>query len=176
MAFSLLFFAGLFFVRTTYIRRACYRRASDIYYYHHRTASTAITAQYSTAQSTRATIKASTPRSERDNAGKQTELAPLEPACRRAYTQLAGFSKRTSKSKFSRPTKVTNHSQGSLDGVMRKGFFPVCTALSLRPFYFVHTCGVRVVFEDHGALAICKSLVVASLRDSVIRILSNSSL
>ena len=28
---------------------------------------------------------------------------------------------------------------------------------SARPFYFVHACGVRVVFVDHGALGICKS-------------------
>ena len=31
--------------------------------------------------------------------------------------------------------------------------------LRLRPFYVVHTCGVRVIFGDHGALGICKSLV-----------------
>ena len=41
---------------------------------------------------------------------------------------------------------------------LTKGFCRY-TALSLRPFYFVHTCGVRVVFGDHRALGICKSLV-----------------
>ena len=58
-------FAGVFLIRTTY------GRASSNFYYHR----TASTAQYSTAQSTRASSKTSTCRSERDNAGKETELA-----------------------------------------------------------------------------------------------------
>ena len=71
----ILFCAGRFFARPTYeyIRGCCHRASSDIYD-HHRTTSTA--QQCSRAQSTRATSsKASTLRSERDNAGKQTELA-----------------------------------------------------------------------------------------------------
>jgi len=41
-------------------------------------------------------------------------------------------------------------------GVMREGF--ACTLFfSLRPFYFFHTCGVRVVLGGHGALGICNS-------------------
>ena len=71
-----------------------------------------------------------------------------EPPCRRAFTQLAEFSKRTEKSFFSRPTKVYNSSRSSLAGVMCEGFAFISnsirysTALSLRPFsmYFVHTC------------------------------------
>ena len=153
MAFSLLFFAGLFFVRTTYIRRACYRRASDIYYYHHRTASTAITAQYSTAQSTRATIKASTPRSERDNAGKQTELARASMS---SSIQLTVFSKRTKKSKSPPSTKILRVWCYSRRGL---GVRYTAIRLSLRLFYFVYeTCGARVVLGNHGTLSICQSL------------------
>ena len=33
------------------------------------------------------------------------------------------------------------------------------TADALRPFHFIHECGVRVDFEDHGALGICESRV-----------------
>ena len=49
-----------------------------------------------------------------------------------------------------------------LTGVMREEstLFPISirdnTALSLRPFYFVHACGVRVLTLEHGALGICK--------------------
>ena len=51
--------------------------------------------------------------------------------------------------------KICNHSQSSLAGVTRKGFtctllFPSVLSTSK---YFVHACGVRVVFVDHGALA-----------------------
>ena len=44
--------------------------------------------------------------------------------------------------------------------------------LRLRPFYVVHTCGVRVIFGDHGALGICKSLVSTENRGSLCAIQS----
>ena len=74
------------------------------------------TAQHSAAQSTRTSSKASTRRSERDNAASRQSR--LEPARHRAFIQLAVFSKRTSKkSKSPRPTNIytsmQNHSQST---------------------------------------------------------------
>ena len=83
----------------------------------------------------------------------------LAPACRRAYIPLAVFSKRTKKSKSARPTK--NTAGGVLCDARRVCLY---TALSVRPLYFVHTCGVQVSFGDHGALGICKSLVCTANR------------
>ena len=40
----------------------------------------------------------------------------------------------------------------------------LCTALPLRPFYFVHACGVRAVLVGHGALGICASTMYLSVR------------
>ena len=116
-------------------------------------------AQLSTAQSTRTSSKASTRRSERDNVSKQASRQRwLEPACRRAFVQLAVFSKRTKKSKYARPTKTynhCNHSQSRLAGVTSPVHCTLLyTALSLHPFYFVHACVVRVVFVDTEALSI----------------------
>ena len=57
------------------------------------------------------------------------------------------------------------------------------TALSLRPSYFVHTCGVRIVWGTMELLAFASRYLVLSLRrkptspcDSFIRIMFNSSL
>ena len=101
----ILFCAGRFFARPTYeYIRGCGHRASSDIYDHHRTTSTA--QECSIAQSTRATSsKASTLRSERDNAGKQTELARASMSSS-VYIQLPVCSKRTKKSKSARPTKI----------------------------------------------------------------------
>ena len=108
-------------VCTTYIciRACCCRASSDIYYH------TACTAQHSTAQSTRTSSKASTRRSDRDNASKQNELARarMSSSLHTARCVL----KTNKKSKSSRPSKLYSHSQRSLAVVMREGF--ACTLL-----------------------------------------------
>ena len=113
------------------------------------TASTASTAPCRTTQSTRSTVsKESTRRSERDNAGKQTELAHASMSSS-TYTAHC----------------VNERSNRNLLGLQQYCWWCDArrvrpyTALSLLPFFFVHTCGVRVVFGDHGAVDICKSLV-----------------
>ena len=55
----------------------------------------------------------------------------------------------------------------NIAGVMRR--VRLYTALSLRPFYFAHACGVRVVFGDQAALGIRKSLVCTKNRGPLIQ-------
>ena len=86
--------------------------------------------KHNAPQSTRTSNKASTCRSGRDNASQKTELAPADMSSS-IYT--ARCADRAKKSKFVRPTKVTNHSQRSLTGVMRDGFLPVQRSFS--PFF-----------------------------------------
>ena len=75
-----------------------------------------IKAQTAPAQST----KASTCRPELDNASKKIWRTL---SCRRAFIQLAAFSKRTKKSKSDLPTKIYNHAHRATSaGVMREGF------------------------------------------------------
>ena len=59
----------------------------------------------STAHSARTSSKASTRRSERDNASKQTELVRASPSSSIYYSSLV-FSKRTKKSNSARPIKT----------------------------------------------------------------------
>ena len=114
----------------------------------------ASTGQHSTAQRSPPAQAAEQVRADQSATTQASIQSWLEAACRRAFIQLVVFSKRTKKSKSARPTRMYNHSQSSLAGVM----LPVHCS-SLRPFYFVHACGVRIVFVDHGALGICKSPV-----------------
>ena len=136
-------------------------------------------AQHSTAQSQPAqSRKASTSRSECDNASKQTGLARVS-TCRRSYVQHGEFSKRTKTSKSARPTKI-HHYPNSDGGVMREGLaFSVDLSKISRyaqhcsfspPFFYVriyarvHACGVRVAILEHGALDTCKSSVCTQNR------------
>ena len=104
------------------------------------TASTASTAQCRTAQKVRADQSATT------QANRRSWLAP---ACRRAHIQLT----------------VNERRNRNLLGLQKYCWWcdaqrvRLYAALSLPPFFFVHTCGVRVVLGDHGAPDICKSLV-----------------
>ena len=79
----------------------------------------------------------------------------LEPACRRGSSRCVINTNERRNPNLLGPQKYRyNHSQRSLAEVVL--FY---TALSPRPFYFVHACGVRVVSVEHGALGICKSSV-----------------
>ena len=90
-------------------------------------------------------------------------------ACRRAFIQLAAFSKRTKKSKSARQNIQYNHPQSSWSWCRARRtrlYFQsqeattlTLLSLSVLCMYFVHACGVRVVFLEHGALRICKSSV-----------------
>ena len=81
----------------------------------------------------------------------------LAPACRRAYVYTARCSKNERRNQ-------------DLLGLQKYCWWcdaqrvRLYTALSLFTFYFVHTCGARIVFGDHGALGICKSLVCTENR------------
>ena len=111
-----------------------------------------VTARRSQPAPTRTTSsKASTRRSKRDNAGKQTELARASMSS--IYTACS---------------VLKTNEEIEICSVYKNIWWwcdarRVClhTALSLRPFYFVHTCGVRVVFGNHRALGIWKLLQFA---------------
>ena len=150
---------GSFFIRTRIVRFARYIHTSmsssiisDLYYLPCR--------KHSKAQRSQPSQAAKQARADQSATMQASRQSWLESACRRVFIQLAVFSKQTKKSKSPPgPTKMYNHSQ--------KWRFSWCdarrvcpyTALSLRPFYFVHAFGVLVVFVDQGALGICKSPV-----------------
>ena len=72
-------------------------------------------------------------------------------ACRRAFIQLAAFSKRMKKSKSTRQ-KMYNHSQSTCCcDVQGLAFISIINTiqhcfLSVFSMYFVHACGVRVFY------------------------------
>ena len=128
-------FAGLFYVRHEYIR-ACCRRASSDMYYHDRTSSTASTAQHSTAQSTLATSsKANTRRRVRQRKPSDG-VGSRQHVVEHTYSSLCSQNERRNQNLL-----------GLQKYCWRFEGRRVClyTALSLRPLYFVHTCGVRVI-------------------------------
>ena len=91
--------------------------------------------KYSTAQSTRATSsKAGTRRSERDNAGKQTELA-------RASMSSSIYIARCVL-KTNEEIKICSAYKNIAGRWCDARRVCLYTALSRRPFYFIHTCGV----------------------------------
>ena len=90
---------------------------------------TASKAKRSTAQRSQPAQAAKQVRADQSATTQASRQGWLQPACRRAFRQLAVFSKRTKKSGSARPTQMSNHSQRSLADVMREGF--ACTLLFL---------------------------------------------
>ena len=76
--------------------------------------SSSINRNHSTAQSTlhKATKQVRADRNATTQASRQS-CESREPTCRRAFTQLPTFSKRTNKQKKLRPTQIYNHLQSS---------------------------------------------------------------
>ena len=106
--------------------------------------------------------EARTCRSECENASKQTGVGKSQRIVE--HLQLAVFSKPTKKSKYARPKK-TNHKQLVMREAFNLTYFHPHddTTLFFFPFVhicmiLIHACGVRVVFLEHGALGICKTL------------------
>ena len=132
----------------------CRRAPSDIYY------PTVPQAQHNTAQRSQPAQAAKQVRADQSATKQASRLSRLEPTCRRAFVRPVVFSKRTKKSKSPRPTQYTIvHFEQLINSCCDAQRVWLHTTLSLRPFHFVHACGVPVVFVDHGALGICKSPV-----------------
>ena len=143
-----LFFVGLFL----YVRNTSMLSPSIIRYllqYHHRAAST----QRCTAQRGQPAQQAAKQvRADQSATTQACRRSWLVQACRRPiYSSLCSvFSKQRNR---------------NLLGLQKYCWWcdaqrvRLYAALSLPPFFFVHTCGVRVVFGDNGALSICKSLL-----------------
>ena len=76
----------------------------------------------------------------------------LEPACRRVSIQLAVFTKTNQEIEICPAYKYMQPFTEQLSWCDVACTPPLYTALSIRPFYFVHACGVRVAFVDHVEL------------------------
>ena len=110
-------------------------------------------AQHSTAQRSQPAQQAAKQvRSDQSATTQASRRSWLAPACRRAYVYTARCSKNERRNQ-------------DLLGLQKYCWWcdaqrvRLYAALSLPPFFFVHTCGVRAVLGDHGAPDICKSLV-----------------
>ena len=148
-------FGGLF---CTYDVRACFRRAFAI----HCNASTeqrssTESAQHKAAKQVRANQSATV------QARGQTWLS--QHVVEHSHSSLCFQNGRRDQNlpSLQKTQPLLNHPQSSLAGVIRQEIPFISNLIKIRHWssvlYFVHACGVRVVFVDHGALGICKSLV-----------------
>ena len=97
-------------------------------------------------------------RADQNATTQASRLSWQELARRREFIQLVVFSKRTKKSKSALQKYITTHEAAEI-GVVREGLVfnykpnQHCSFSPSFSMYFVHACGVRVVFL-HGALTL----------------------